>query len=743
MAIFHISRLIRPLSRTSHGLYRGPSHLTSCLSKRYIQEFPERKANNQIPDDYVLILPEKLDEHESSNELLKFSKHHDIDYSKLDVETVFKGLSQALLNFENFLTDVENQQVTEVKPSKEFFRDIERHLYPLDSAFNVAVVLMNVESEKYKYNELYSLINRYYQVRSQRYGRFKDAIHEYVLDGYNKLPEADKKMVKTYHKKNTNGLFLRSLDANSQLPEYKRHLSDSISRFKYNLSVVDEQFSHTVDDPDLLAAISSEFDDNLTLHHKERTPLKITPSTYHKFIRLCPDRFVRQMLWQTYNRRCSPKGSPKNNNLSVIDVIRVFRRKISDLSGYRSHLDFRLSDAMAESKQQISNMLQIINEENIKELNDRLQELTDYAADNSDGHAFGESGLQDCDVDYWAHRYAHDILIGRNEAQLKNYFSLPVVMRGLQDFFKSYFGLEIEHRKDKVPYWNEGIQTLDVKRNNTLIGSIIYDPYSRPGKQMVEPFYARLRCRTKESGLAPVRFISTAFKQDINSKHAHLSFLDIANLFHSFGIVLQRLLYNYDYYELNAYGALEVDVNMFFPNLCMAHLLTNHKILQSCSERDGSKPIDSELASRIIKAHRYFRCFRTWRELYQAHLDLEAHASLRDISKLAEDIYPIYSPFPRTPDNYDFCTFENIFVGPNDGVQYSGLWSKQLVNFCLSEMKSAETGDKTSDDITRVRAFNEKLIDNLFAPDNFNTKDRLKSLLGRSFEPTKTSLRVL
>lgn len=743
-----LTRLMSPLSSISHSLYRGPNHLPSCLSKRYIQEFPERKANNQIPNDYVLILAEPLDEHEGTNELLKITKQQDIDYNKLDVETVYKGLNQALINFENYLTDVDNQQTSELKPSWEFFKDMERQLYPLDSAFNVALALMSIESMKFDHKELYELINRYYQVRAQRFtGKFKDSIQDYVLDGFKKLPESDKKMVRMYYKKNTSGSFLSSLDAKVQLPEYRKHLSNAVARFKYNLDMNNRQFSHTVDDPDILASISSDFDDNLSpLHHKERTPLKITATTYQKFMRVCPDRFVRQMLWQTYYRRCSPKSStPQTNNIPVIENIRVVKRKIADFSGYRSHLDSRLSEAMADSKQQILDMLQYLNEENIKELNDRLPELTDYAVDNSAGQFTSGSSLEEYDIDYWTNRYTHDILIGQSEAQLRQYFSLPQVISGLTNYFKSYFGLEIVARNSEKPhYWDKNVQTLDVRRDDRLLGSIVFDPYFRANKQSLEPFYARIRCKTKDSGLAPVRLISTAFKKDSDSGHAHLSFLDIANLFHSFGIVIQRHLYNYDYYELNAYGALEVDVNHFLPNLCVAHLLTDHKILQSCSMRTdhGAKPIDSELASRMLKAHSYFRCLRIWRELYQAHLDLEAHASLRDIKKVVEDIYPIYSPFSRSSDNFDFCAFDGIFAGPNDGSQYSTLWSRQLVNFCLSESQTANNNNNNKD-AAQVRTFNKKLIDTLLAPDNFNSKERLLNLLGRSFEPTKTNLRVI
>lgn len=723
------------------------SHILGCYSsKRYVQEFPEMRMNNAQPKDYLLVLPEPLNETPNTNELLRLPKQGEpeLDYTKMDTEMMFKGLSHLVCSFENYLTDFNNQETISDKPIKEFFKDIEKNLYPLDSAFNVLLLLLNVQPDKYDHKELYLLISRYYTAREARLsGNFKDTIQNYMLTQYDKLPEVDKKMLKIYFEPNPSRATLRTVDENT-MSAYKKHLKTYCSLFRENLAGANQLFSHTVDDPDILSVVSPEFDDCQDLHHKERTPLKITATTYQKFMQVCPDRFVRQMLWQTRNKRCSPKALPKYNNISVISNLRILRRKIADVQGYRTHVDCRLSDAMANSRQQIISNLKHLNEENTSTLNDRLYELNEYAIDNQFEDT-NQAGIQEYDVDYWTNRYKYEILIGKSEPELKSFFPLNTVTKGIENYFKNYFGIDIKKRSSpNTKLWDENVELLEVSRNNEPLGTILLDPYQSANKKLLEPFYARVRGRSHLFECLPTRLISTSYKPNQESKQTYLTVHDMMNLFLSYATVIQRFMYKYEYYELNTYGAMEVDTKNLLPHLCIAHLLTDHRILQSFSDRGGSKPIDTEFACRILKATNYFKSFKTWRELYLAHLDIEVHSSLSDIKGLVEEIYSQYSPFSKQPDDYEYCSLQEIFVGPNDGVQYADLWSKQLANLCLSEMLSqVSSTELSSTDFAKIKTFNSKLLDTLFDPDNFNTQEKLLSLLGRNFEPSKSSLGVL
>lgn len=741
----HLSKVLS-YSRLATNWYKRPQLLGYYLSKRHLKEFPDLKVNNVRPNDYLIVLPEPINEQSSSNEILRLPKvgEPEIDFTKITVESAFKGLSQAVCDFENFVTDINNETSLPDKPVKEFFLEIEHHIFAMDTAHNILMALLNIDYEKYDYPQIYQLINRYHKVRDSRFfGNFRDAIKNYIGRDYNKVSEAEKKLLQIYHGVNPSNKDVRKVDE-ATYNNYKDYLRQDSNQFRANLMTADQLSTHTVDDPDILAKISSEFEGCQDLHHKERTPLKITSSTYQKFMQLCPDRFVRQMLWQTRNKRCSPKGITRLNNMNLISNMRVCRRKMADIAGYRTHVDYRLDGAMAQSRQQLLDNLDSLNTDNQVKLNDRLQELNDYAADNNFEDPL-QLGVQDYDVDYWSHKYMFEILIGRSEADLKTYFPLDVVMMGLQKYFSDYFGIKLKpSSSENKKIWAPHVHFLEVERNNQLIGRLIYDPYQSDGKKILDPFYARLRGRSDVFNCLPLRLISTPFKLDQTTNRAYCSLMEIINLFYSYGTLIQRLLYDYGYYELNTYGGFEVDAVNLLPNLCVAHVLTDHRILQSCSDRGSSKPIDAELTTRALKAITHFKSLRTWKELYKAHLDLAVHTTLGDIKTLVQEIYPKYSPFARDPDDYDYCSMEDIFVGPNDGIQYSELWSKQLANFCLTEtLAKCQNSNMNQIDVKKLRDFNASLLDNLMDRNNFDTRSKLLSFFGRNFEPSKSGLGML
>ena len=741
--LFSLSHLRALNTRVSNPRFLAGGCYTQ---KRNVQEFPGLRLDNSTPKDYVLLLPEELkEETETTNELLRASKAGQIDlvdFSKLNVENVYKGLSKLICDFENFVADVNNETLSLDKDISKIFGEIERNLYPLDTAFNILMILLNVEGGKYEHKEISNLISRYYATREKRFtNTFRDVLIEASSSANQakKLQEVDKKML-NYYQILSRKPGQRPID-DSTLAGYRENLRHDVALFQRNLIGANQLFSHTVDDPDILAAVASEYDDCQDLHHKERTPLQISVPTYNKFMQICPDRFVRQMLWQTYNKRCSPKALPKYNNSILIKDMRILRRKIADVSGYRSHLDQRMVGCMATSRQNILADLKHLNACNSMKMKDRLQELNDYAADNSFEDP-NQVGIQEYDVDFWTHKYMHEILIGVSEADLKSFFPLDSVLKGMQNYFETYLCVEISnHPNMKDGVWSKNVQLFNLNREGRPLGYIVYDPYQRPEKKFTDISYSRVKGRINEN--ISTRYISTSFKLDRSNGTANLGISEIINLFYCFSTVIQRLLYNYPYYELNTYGCLEADAKDLMPNLCVAHLLTDHKIIQSFSDRGGSKKIDSELASRITKAYTYFNSLTTWKDLYKAHLDIEAHTILTETKDLADQIYGVYSPFYRDPDCYDFCSMDSIFVGPNDGTQFATLWSRQLANLCLSKMLDTTTSGQIKINETKSKELYKQMIDSLFSGSSLNTQDNLVAIVGHPIDITKVELGVL
>jgi len=730
-----------PISRVGLSLYKTPQIPVYNLIRRNIQEFPEIKSEDIAHRDHVLILPEPLNEQENSNEAMRLPKigEPEIDFSKITTEALFKGANQRLRDYENFIADFVDQEFDPNVPIGQIFKDIERHLQPMDTIFCILGVLLNIKQQEYSHKEMTDLAEYYSETRKERLDKLQDRFYIYLVRDYQKISAVDKRLLSTYNQRNPYQLRSSNLDK-SILEMQRGFLKEAMGRFRSNLSAANSVFSYTVDDPDILAEIMPEFD-QYDLHHRERTPFKVGITTYQKFLQVCSDGFIRSILWQTYNKRCSPKASPNTNNLPSIDNMRLVRRKIANLLGYRTHVEMKLANAMAKSKKQIVENLTHLHEENVVKVNERLQELNDYASDNSFIDPQG-LGIREHDVDYWTHKYTHEVIIGKSEVELKSYFPLDIVMEGLVKFFKNYLNIHLE-LKSSDRFWAKDILVYEVRRRDESLGTLVFDPYVRDGKRP-DPIYIGMRIQNRDSGYSPLRLISTALRINPTTKRVHLTAPEIVNLFYSFGNVVQKFLFNYKYYELNIEGALELEADQLIPNLCVAHLLSDRRILQSCSDRGGSKPLDAELASRIIRSLTHFKPLQTWNKLYISHLDQEAHSIQDKTKNLAQQTRVIYSPYPHDQDNYDYCAMSEIFYGPRDGTHYADLWSKQLANFVLSRLASeAKNQDMSHAELDTIRMFNEKLLDSLFDPEILDTGTKLQSLTGTSFDHTRSSLGVL
>lgn len=734
-------QLARLLTSSCTGLRARSQYgyLASHISRRYVQEFPGLRFNNASPKDYMIVLPEDMGD-TSRNELLRIPQkgEEENDLSKVNPEVCYKGMSRAIGAFDNFLTDFNNQTNPTHESVRELLQDVEKNLFPLDTAYNLLMIIVSLDGSKYDYPEFRQLMERYQRTRNQRNtGQIRAQLQHLSTSKKSDLDLNDLKILRIYQFGTSKRGQFRMIDESS-LDSQREHLSAEMRLFSHNLQLANRSFSHTVDDPDLLAAVSAEFDDCHDLHHKERTPLTVDTSTYHRFMRVCPDRFVRHMLWQTYNRRCSPKGLIKQNNLPSVNNIRVLKRKIADLTGHRAHFDHMLEGTMASTRQRVLDSLNAIREENSSKLMERLSDLQDYAVENSFAGS-GSLGLREYDLDYWSNKYMYDVMIGLSEFELKKFFPFKSVMQGVENYFKSYFSIEFSTKtKPNDKFWSEDVRFIEVSRRGESLGTIIYSPYKTPQGRS-EAYYARIRGRVQGAKHLPARFISTSFNQEDSGRQANLSIAEVMMLFKCFSTVIQRLMYNYPYYELNVYGGLETDVNGLIPYLCDAHFLSDHRILQSCSTRDGSKTIDTELASRIVKAHVYSRPFKTWYELFKAHLSMDLHASMTNTKTVVDELYSRYSPFPRDSDNFDYCAMDDVFLGPNDGLQYADLWSKQLANFCLAQVQ--DPSGKLNDE--KARDMFNRLVDSLFNADNLTSEEKLTALTGQRFEPEKLGLGVL
>lgn len=715
--------------------------LLNVNQRRNLTEFPESIVNFGDYQDYIIVLPEAIPIDPRNNETTRLPKNGDpeLNFAKLNLETVYKGLSYCVVNFEEFISDAESDESFNTERSfDDFIKEVGKHQYPMDAAKGILSSLLVLDKSIYARQEIQELLLRFdFARRKKKMNKFREMLDEYALRNHYKLSEVDRYLLHHYNPTKLSRLSgVKHLDI-SEMIMIEQHISEYSRLFQANMFNANKLYSVTLDDPDILASIFNQFQQN-DAQKNTRTPIIVDSSTYSKFMQVCPSRFIRQAVWMNHRQRCSPKSLAEHNNNPMINQIRSFKRKRADHMGYRNHVDFKLAKAMANSKLEIQGSLEAINTLNAPKLKNLMEELTNFAYQNSFDDT-DRMGLQEYDIDFWSRKYKYDVLIGESEATIRTHFSLSSVHGGLVRYFKDYFDIGIQALDDgkEDSCGITGARLFEISRKGKKLGRVLSKTQEC---ELFEDSSSRLvyiRPRNTYLETEPLLLLASKLRSTSEtSREVQLNFDDVIQIFYSWASLLNRLMFNYRHYELNLLGGLEEDVEKLLPHLCLEHILSDSRIVQSCSDQ-SSNQLDSRMTKKLLDSTKHLRPLSTWKELYLAELDLEMHSQQRDLHGLASEIYRKYSPFERNPEDYDYCTMSSIVVGPNDGCQYGNLWSRQLAGYIHNniEEKTSSTGGYH---VAEIRKFNTSLLDSLYSPEKpGQTDEKLLSLIGSRFKASQ------
>lgn len=746
-----MANYLRVLPQSSKLLQRLTHSSTIIGSRPKTQDdhdlslYPAKEGPSSIHQDYLIILPETLEETPDNNDILKIPLDGTVvNFTNITAEKAYKGISKVILDFENFLKNTELSSHDDSGGFSKFIKDIEVHLFPLECATNILTLLMHYRPKEFCHQGFVSLLSRSFDAMESRLsGQFREKAVRFSKNRDNMTPQ-EKRMLLFYSQENPGQ---SKLITDEEVKFYETEfviLNDDLKKIRTNFHLANKDFAHTVDDPDILASVAPWIETEYNQLKTERIPFKVDVFNYDKFIQVCPDRYVRKNLFAMRNKLCSSKGKSKLNNIRSIERVQSARRKMSYLLGYRRYVDYKLTRCMAESKDQLEdNFAHLINTEKSK-IDDRMSELADYAAD-TDPSFRQETSLQAFDVDYYVNKYKYDIILDMSRNEVKSYFPLETVMNGLIQYYKNYFDIELKIIGDK-PFLNERNVEVQFLKNGQHIGTLLHDTCIKEGLFNNLNTISRITAKKSELENIPTRAFSTMFTYDTRSQQVLLGPDDIAYLFFGYSNILQRFLYDYDFYELNNYGPFELDTNEILPYLTAAHLYNDHRILTSCSRRSvtDSKPLDSGTISKMIKSETHFNCFKLYEGLFRAHLDITFNLGIGNIKNIAIDLHKIYRPVFRANDNYDYCSMMELY-GPFDSAPlYSKIWSKQIANHCLLELsKNRNQVDLSTLDYKTICESNKKLLNALFDKETFDTWKRLDNFTERKFDPKKSSVGLL
>ena len=391
--------------------------------------------------------------------------------------------------------------------------------------------------------------------------------------------------------------------------------------------------------------------------------------SYVPFMTYAENRELRQQMSKAFGQRGFQQNE-NNNEETILSIVQLKHQRAS-LLGYESHAAFVLEERMAKDEETVVAFLNDLKEKSYPKAKEEWEEILEYGKDR-----LGYTEVNKWDTSFISEKIKQE-RFAFNEEELKPYFSLPKVLKGLFKIVEKLYGLSFEINP-KIEVYHPDVLPYEVKKNGKFHAVLYADFHPREGKRNGAWMTSYL---SQSKDQRPHISIVCNFSPSTKDTPALLSFNEVTTLFHEFGHALHGMLANTTYGALSgtsvSWDFVELP-SQVLENWCYQpealalfaqHYLTDELIPQSYIEK-------------IVKAGQFQQGLQTLRQLSFGFLDLSWHGKNGpSITSVKEHETRIMQPFQFSEDSPESCmstAFSHIFQGGYSAGYYSYKWAEVL-----------------------------------------------------------------
>jgi peptidyl-dipeptidase Dcp len=465
----------------------------------------------------------------------------------------------------------------------------------------------------------------------------------------------------------------RLREINAELAELSQQFGDNVLEETNNFELLVTDRADLGDLPESLVALAAEEAKRRGHDCDECWVFTLQRPSINPFLQYSPNREMRKQLFDGYAMRAD--NDNEFDNKAIISRMVALRAERSALMGYDNHAAFVLSDNMAETPDNVYNLL-----------NQVWQPALERAKEErADMQAMMEADGIDDKLRGWDWRYYTEKVrkakYDLDDDALRPYFEVNAVRDGVFGLAKALWGLQFEQRDD-LPTWHPDQQVFEVKEADGSHLAILYmDYFSRPSKRGGAWMNA-LRSQSNVDGfVTPIVTNNFNFPAPTEGSPSLLSLTNAETFFHEFGHALHGMFSNVRYESLSGTSTPRDFVE--FPSQVMENWMRQPEVLRMFANHyQTGEPIPQEVIDKINASATFNQGFATVEYMAASYLDMAYHvldstepveprgfedAAMADIGLIEEII-------PRYRSGY----FQHIFSGGYSAGYYSYMWSEIL-----------------------------------------------------------------
>jgi len=420
--------------------------------------------------------------------------------------------------------------------------------------------------------------------------------------------------------------------------------------------------------------------------------------SYIPFMKYADNRELREKMFRAF----SSKGNQGNkyDNKEIIRQIVNLKLEKAILLGHPSHAVFRLKRRMAETPEKVAEFLDQLHQVSRTSALNEFQEVQQFAT---------ESGLQG-KILRWDWAYYSEKLkntrYGFNEEEVKPYFQLENVIRGVFGLAKILYGLQLKENRE-IEVYHPDVKAYEVYNDQGDLTAVLYlDFFPREGKRS-GAWMTDYRDQYIEKGKnnRPHISIVTNFTKPTTSKPSLLTFNEVTTLLHEFGHALHGMLSQCRYSETSGTNVFWDFVEL--PSQMHENWAYEKEWLDSFAVHyETGEKLPEELIRKLIAAKNFQSGYLSERQLSFGMLDM-AYYTRRE--PLTESISDFESKAMTSTELFDpvegalmSTSFSHIFAGGYDAGYYSYKWAEVLDADAFSVFREKGIFDRATANSFRI-----------------------------------------
>lgn len=494
----------------------------------------------------------------------------------------------------------------------------------------------------------------------------------------NLTKEQEMLLEKTYKRFTRNGALLNKTQKdtlrqiNSELSLLSLKFSDNLlaENNAFELLITDEAdlegLPKSVRDAAADAALNAGRESGwlFTLHNPSRVP----------FLQYAAKRELREKVMKAYINRGN--NNNESDNKAITSKMVTLRLQRANLLGYATHADFVLEETMAGTPGVVYdflNELWVPALANAKKEAAELQKMID-----AEGNNFK---LESWDWPYYAEKLRQQ-KFAFDEEELRSYFELNQVLKGMFDVANKLYGLKFNVLKNVPVYHPEAVVYEVTESTGEHTGILYMDFHPRPSKSggaWMTSF--REQFRKDGENIPPVVSMVMNFSRPTGDRPALLNFDEVLTLFHEFGHALHGLLSDVTYLTLSGTNVSRDFVEL--PSQIMENWAEHPEVLKSFARHyQTGEPVPDELVEKVKNAGKFNQGFATTEYIAASYLDMDWHtiktAVNTDVVNFEKEAMTRIGLIPEIDPRYRTTYFAHAFSWGYSAGYYSYLWAEVL-----------------------------------------------------------------